>query len=158
LAGDPSARTAALVAARARDSQDKRQRALAAVQALEAAGEPVTFPAVARTARVSSWLVYAHGVREHVQAARQRQATLAAVSNRPGPADRPCATPPGLRADLALAREEIKRLRAECDALRQRMRLQLGAEIDGPLRAELGHLLRFDPAAVELWLDQARKG
>lgn len=134
---DPSVRTAALAAARARDSQDKRQRALAAVQALEAAGEAVTFPAVARTARVSSWLVYAHGVREHVEAARRRQATVAVVPTEPSRAGRPRATPPGLRADLALAREEIKRLRADRDTLRQRVRLQLGAEIDGPQRAEL---------------------
>lgn len=83
----PPARTAALAAARARDSQDKRQRALAAVQALEAAGKPVTFPAVARAAHVSSWLVYAHGVREHVEAARHRQATTSAVvADTPRPA------------------------------------------------------------------------
>ena len=134
----PPARTAALAAARARDSQDKRHRALAAVQALEAAGKPVTFPAVARAARVSSWLVYAHGVREHVEAARHRQATTSAVvADTPRPAGRPLAAPPGLRADLALAREEIKRLRTERDTLLRRVRLQLGAEIDGPQRAEL---------------------
>lgn len=47
------------------------------------------------------------------------------------------ATPAGLRPDLAVAREEIRRLRAERDGLRQRLRLQLGAEIEGPERAEL---------------------
>jgi hypothetical protein len=44
---------------------------------------------------------------------------------------------PGLRTDLALARAEIRRLRAEHDKLRRRLRLQLGAEIEGPDRAEL---------------------
>ena len=33
--------------------------------------------------------------------------------------------------------EEIRRLRAERDKLRARLRLQLGAEIEGPDRAEL---------------------
>jgi hypothetical protein len=125
----PPDRASALLAARANDSRDKRQRALDALQRLEAAGEAVTFPAVARAAGVSTWLVYAHGVRERVEAARQRHL----------PPTRPTdvAAPAGLRADLALAREEVKRLRAERDKLQQRLRLQLGAEIDGPQRAEL---------------------
>ena len=42
-----------------------------------------------------------------------------------------------LRTELAVARDEIRRLRAEHDKLRARLRLQLGAEIDGPDRAEL---------------------
>lgn len=50
------ARTAALRAARTKDSQLKRQRALEAVQALEAADAPVTAAAVAAAAGVSTWL------------------------------------------------------------------------------------------------------
>ena len=46
-------------------------------------------------------------------------------------------TPDSLRTDLAVAREEIRRLRAERDQLRARLRLHLGAEIEGPDRAEL---------------------
>lgn len=52
-------------------------------------------------------------------------------------ADQAPLTPASLRTDLALARAEISRLRAEHDKLRHRLRLQLGAEIDGPDRAEL---------------------
>jgi len=129
-------RTQAMLTARAKDSHDKRQRALAAIQALEATGTPVTATAVAAAAGVSTWLVYAGGVREQLQAARRRQA-----GREPG-----AAAPPGrgepvtqasLRTDLAVARDEIRRLRAERDKLRARLRLQLGAEIDGPDRAEL---------------------
>ncbi len=128
----------AMLAARAKASRDKRQRALAAIQALEAAGTPITATAVAATAGVSTWLVYADGVREQLQAARRRQA-----GREPGPST---AAPPGhgepvshasLRTDLAAAREEIRRLRADRDKLRARLRLQLGAEIEGPGRAEL---------------------
>jgi hypothetical protein len=131
-------RAQAMLAARAKASQDKRQRALAAVQALEAAGTPVTATAVATAAGVSTWLAYADGIREHIEAARHRQA-----DREPGPST---AAPPrrgepvtqaSLRTDLTIARDEIRRLRAEQDKLRARLRLQLGAEIEGPNRAEL---------------------
>jgi hypothetical protein len=99
------------------------------------AGKPITFPAVAKAASVSTWLVYAHGVREHIEAARSRATTRTVVpATSPG---RPAAATAGLAADLALAREQTRRLRVERDKLRQRLRLQLGAEIDGPVRAEL---------------------
>ena len=127
-----------MLAAGAKASHDKRQRALAAVQDLEAAGTPVTATAVATAAGVSTWLVYADGVREHVEAAQRRQA-----DREPGPAPRPRqargepVSQASLRADLAVAREQIRQLRAERDKLRARLRLQLGAEIEGPDRAEL---------------------
>jgi Family of unknown function (DUF6262) len=131
-------RAKAMLAARAKDSADKRQRALAAVHALEAAGTPVTAAAVASTAGISTWLVYADGVREHVKAARRRQADPASSPPRATAAGGQAPLTPGsLRADLALARAEIRRLRDDNDKLRQRLRLQLGAEIDGPDRAEL---------------------
>jgi hypothetical protein len=120
----------ALAAARARDSRDKRHRALVALESLEATGAPITFPAVAKAAGVSTWLVYAGGVREHVETARQRQANSIKTAE--------CGTAPaGLRVDLAIAQAEIKRLRGEHDNLRKRLRLQLGADIDGPQRSEL---------------------
>ena len=133
-----TARTSALRAARAKDSQDKRRRVLAAVQALENAGAPVTAAAVATAAGVSTWLVYADGIREHLDAARGRQANHHGT---PIPATaqgtQPSVTPASLRTDLAIARAEIRRLRADHDKLRKRLRLHLGAEIEGPERAEL---------------------
>lgn len=111
------ARTAALRAARANDSQDKRQRALAALKAMETAGTPVTFPGVAKAAGVSTWLVYAPGIREHVEAARRRQADHD-VAPTPAPVPHhPRATPTSLRTDLAVAREQLKALRTERDKL-----------------------------------------
>ena len=67
-------RAAALKAARTKDSQRKRQRTLAALQTLETTGAPITFTAVATAAGVSTWLVYSDGIREHIDAARHRQA------------------------------------------------------------------------------------
>lgn len=127
-------KTAGLRAARAKDSHDKRQRVLAAIDALESAGAPVTAAAVAGTAGVSTWLVYADGIKDHLDAARHRQA-----AQQPAPVDagKPTATAESTHTDLVIARAEIGRLRAEHDKLRDRLRLQLGAEIDGPDRAEL---------------------
>ena len=68
-------RTAALKAARAKDSNDKRRRVLQTLNAMETAGQPITAAAVAAAAGVSTWLVYADGIREHLDAARHRQAT-----------------------------------------------------------------------------------
>jgi hypothetical protein len=131
-----SDRTAGLRAARAKDSADKRRRACEAIDVLEAAGTPVTAAAVANAAGVSTWLVYADGLREHLDQARRRQALPAPIPAR-APAGQATPTPSSLRTDLALARDEIRRLRADNDKLRHRLRLQLGTEIDGPSRAEL---------------------
>lgn len=131
------ARAEPLRAARAKDSQDKRRRALAAIETLQAAGTAITFPGVANAAGVSTWLVYTEGIREHIQAARAHQAEHGTVGSSPPVPDKQRATPASLRTDVAVAREEIRRLRGEADKLRQRLRLHLGAEIDGPDRAQL---------------------
>jgi hypothetical protein len=130
-------RAAKLTAARRLDSQEKRQRVQEAVNALERAGVAVTFAGVAKTARVSTWLVYADGVRQHVDAGRQRQARYG-IADKPEPLPAPMqATPAGIRTDLAIAHQEIKSLREERDRLRSRLRLELGAELDASSRAEL---------------------
>jgi chromosome segregation ATPase len=112
--------------ARRRDSLAKRQRVLAAVAEMEQSGQPVTFAGTARQARVSTWLVYADGVREHIQAAIKRQAARPAAGHRAG------LTPSAasLRTDLELARHEITALRAERDKLRDAIRRQLGQQLD----------------------------
>jgi hypothetical protein len=130
------ARTAALKAARAKDSELKRRRALAALEALEATGASITFTAVAKAAGVSTWLVYAEGIREHIDAAQRRQAHHSAAPA-PTPSGKHTTTSASLRTDLAIARDQIKTLRAEQDKLQQRLRLQLGAELEAPDRAHL---------------------
>lgn len=131
-------RTTGLRAARAKDSADKRRRALDAIHTLETAGTPITAAAVAQAAAVSTWLVYTHGLREHLDAARRRQTPSPSSPPRTtAPADQAPLTPASLNTDLALARAEIRRLRADNDKLRHRLRLQLGAEIDAPDPTEL---------------------
>ncbi|WP_240512787.1 DUF6262 family protein [Streptomyces griseoruber] len=121
-------RTPAQVLAEARraDSQRKRTSVLAALQTLAAAGERITFATVARAAQVSTWLVYAEGVREHVQAAIDQQSHEPAKARSQGRQT----SPASLTTDLALAREEISSLRDERDRLREAVRQQLGQQLD----------------------------
>ncbi|WP_329361204.1 hypothetical protein [Streptomyces sp. NBC_01483] len=65
-----AARTPAEVLAESRRNTSllKRQRVLDTIRLMLDDGEPISFAAVARAANVSTWLVYAEGVREHVQA------------------------------------------------------------------------------------------
>lgn len=112
--------------ARRRDSLTKRQRVLDTIVELERNGEAITFAAVARQARVSTWLVYADGIREHIAAARDRHT----IRPRSGHQTSNTPSPAGLRTDLELARAEIVALRAERDQLRAAMRQQLGRELD----------------------------
>ncbi|MEV0446219.1 DUF6262 family protein [Streptomyces spectabilis] len=114
-----------LAESRRRDSQLKRTKVLSVLDAMMGRGEPVTFAAVAKTARVSNWLVYAEGVREHIQAARDKQAT----QNQRG---RSSSTPStaALKTDLELARQEISSVRIERDKLRSVLQRQLGQQLD----------------------------
>lgn len=122
-----------LRAARRQDSLVKRQRVLTTVERMERDREPVTFAAVARAANVSTWLVYAQGVREHIDAARRRQATQPARDQRAGLS----ASAASLRTDLELARHEITDLRAERDKLRQNLQKQLGRQLNTLTHREL---------------------
>ncbi|WP_327425799.1 DUF6262 family protein [Streptomyces sp. NBC_01236] len=122
-----AARTPAQVLAEARraDSQRKRHSVLAALQDLTAADERITFATVARAAQVSTWLVYAEGVREHIQAAIDQQSHEPTKARSQGRQT----SPASLKTDLALAREEITSLRDERDRLREAVRQQLGQQL-----------------------------
>lgn len=115
-----------LAESRRQTSLLKRQRVLDTVRHMLDDGEPISFAAVARAAKVSTWLVYAEGLREHIQAGIQRQEqapVTAAVQGRR-------ASPASLHTDLVMAREEIKELRAERDQLRVATRQHLGHQLD----------------------------
>jgi phage shock protein A len=135
-------RVHALHAARQRDSRNKRAHVRATMENMLLAGDPVIFTSVARTARVSTWLVYAEGVREHIESAIQQQ--------RSQPDDRRSDDPASiasLRTDLALARSEIARLRADNDKLRRNAQRLLGQQLDQHDTGEL--LARVDSLVAE---------
>lgn len=121
-----------MIEARRRDGATKRARVLAAVEQLAACGTPITFAEVARTAGVSSWLVYAPDVRCAIETARARQ------SEQTDPAAGGDRTPDRSSVtDLALARDEISRLRAERDEQRRQLSLALGGRMDDMAKADL---------------------
>lgn len=100
---NPRGNPALLAEARRRHSLDKRVRILTILATLEKQGKPLTFAAVARAARVSTWLTYAPGVREHIEAAQLRQAHSTPPSA--------TASPPSalnLRTELETARKKSK--------------------------------------------------
>lgn len=124
--------------ARKKDSLAKRSRVLAVIDDMKATGEPITFPGVARAARVSNWLVYAEGVREHVEAARKGQATRTAREQRAGST----ASTASLATDLELTRAELRRTRDERDRLRAKVQRGLGHQVTQAGTTELAARIR----------------
>ncbi len=129
-----------LADSRRRVSRLKRAKVLETVEAMVSSDHPVTFAAVAKTAGVSNWLVYADGVREHIQAARDKQTARVQRGRAVGT---PASTG-GLKTDLELARQEVASLRTERDKLKGALQRQLGQQLDqvaaGDLIARINEL------------------
>lgn len=113
--------------ARRRDSDRKRDQVFRAVDAMKRDGTPITFAAVARSAKVSQWLVYADGVREYIATARDAQAAEPTAARCTGHT----ASEASLRTDLELTKQDNRRLRTEIDRLKTALRERLGAQIEG---------------------------
>ncbi|MFJ4624551.1 DUF6262 family protein [Streptomyces sp. NPDC088812] len=97
------------------NSRDKRARVLHTLDNLLTRGEPVTFTTVAKAAGVSTWLVYAPGVREHIESARAQQARTATTSDEPRSASGARST----RTDLEVLRADNQRLRGQVGDLKE---------------------------------------
>jgi chromosome segregation ATPase len=121
-----------MIDARRAEAAIKRARVAAALEQMVAEDRPITFAEVARAAQVSTWLVYAPGVRDTIEEARARQSAHESLTKRRQRQD-----VPGLATDLALARAEITRLRTERDAERRQLSLSLGARMDDLAKADL---------------------
>jgi hypothetical protein len=74
-----------MIDARRTAAAAKRERVVIALEQMAAKGEPITFAGVARAAGVSTWLVYAPGVREAIEAARARRCPHSASTRRACP-------------------------------------------------------------------------
>lgn len=139
-------RGAALVAHRRLDSQVKRERVAAAVDARLAAGHELTIAAIARHAGVSRKFIYSHPdlraqIEHRALQASARSTSIVIADGR--------VTVASLRADLANAKAYNHRLRDQMRTLEQRLSQALGRDVaeqlgprelaDGPdqLRAQL---------------------
>jgi hypothetical protein len=127
-----------LVEARKRDSVAKRAKVLAAVDDMKATGEPITFLGVARAAGVSNWLVYAAGMREHIEAARRGQLGAQRRERRCGAS----ASAASLIVDLELVRAELRRVRDERDRLKAKVQRNLGQQVAQSGSTELEKRIR----------------
>jgi SMC interacting uncharacterized protein involved in chromosome segregation len=112
--------------ARRRDSDRKRNQVFRAVDAMKRDGTPITFASVARSAKVSQWLVYAEGVRGYIEDARNAQADEPMRHKSIGH----IASDASLRTDLEFMREHNRRLREEITRLKQALRGQLGEQLE----------------------------
>lgn len=121
-----SARGEAMLATRRLDSQFKRERVAAAVDALATTGRQLSITAIARHAGVSRKFIYTHPeLRAQIeQRARQAIATTGARASADGQV-----TIASLRADLANAKAHNHRLRQQLRALEKRLSEALGRDI-----------------------------
>lgn len=120
----------ALRRSRRHDSVTKRLRAAEALQAMIDTAEPITFPAVARRAGVSVTLLYGDAdLAARLSDARARQQAAGRDRAWRLPA-RSLVTEQSLRADLANANEQVRRLREEVAVLRERLAQLLGDHAD----------------------------
>jgi chromosome segregation ATPase len=150
--------SAALRRARRHDSRTKRQRAADTVEAMEQTGEPISFPAVARRAGVSVSLLYADAdLAARIAAVRDRQRQAGRERAWRLPA-RSLVTEQGLKAELANAKEQARRLAQEVTVLRDRLARQLGADADLARGQALSPLLdQLEQRAADLESDNNRQ-
>jgi chromosome segregation ATPase len=115
-----------MVASRRLDSQLKRERVAAAVDALAAAGREIGIAAIARHAGVSRKFIYTHPdlraqIEQRAQQAVTRASARAVADGR--------VTVASLQADLANAKAHNHRLHQQLRALEQRLSEALGRDI-----------------------------
>ncbi len=149
--------SAALARARRNDSRAKRQRASQAVRAAADSGETITFPAVARRAGVSVSLLYAdRQIAAAIAAARDRQRQAGNQRHWQLPT-RSLVTEQSLRTELANAKEQLRHLTVDADALRERLAHHLGAAADAARGWDTRPLLDgLEQRAAELETDNHR--
>jgi chromosome segregation ATPase len=126
--------------ARRTDSERKRNNVFRTVDRMKRDGVDITLAAVARSAKVSNWLVYADGVREYIESARKAQAAQTATAKQLGRT----ATEASFRTDLELSRQDNRALRGELARLKYILRERLGEQLDATssetLRQRVDHL------------------
>ncbi|MEU4580460.1 DUF6262 family protein [Nonomuraea sp. NPDC023979] len=112
-----------VVAAARRRAEQTRQRAIAALRRMDAAGQHVTFEAVARQAKVSrSWLYTQEDLRAEIERLRRRHP----AASSPPPPERQRASDPSLLRRLEVATAHIRRLEADNKQLRDALARALG--------------------------------
>lgn len=115
-----------IVAAARRRATATRRRAAATLRRIDNAGQPISFDAVSREAKVSrSWLYNQPDLRTEIERLRDKRSPSPAV--RPVP-DRQRASDASLRRRLEIATQRSRELEAENQQLREALALALGEQ------------------------------
>lgn len=115
-----------IVAAARRRATATRRRAAATLRRMDNAGQPISFDAVSRAAKVSrSWLYNQPDLRTEIERLRDKRSPSPAV--RPVP-DRQRASDASLRRRLEIATQRSRELEAENQQLREALALALGEQ------------------------------
>ncbi|MGB8503517.1 DUF6262 family protein [Mycobacterium sp.] len=115
-----------IVAAARRRATATRRRAAATLRRMDNAGQPISFDAVSREAKVSrSWLYNQPDLRTEIERLRDKRSPSPAV--RPVP-DRQRASDASLRRRLEIATQRSRELEAENQQLREALALALGEQ------------------------------
>lgn len=138
MSGTPlDRRTKVLLDAKKAESKRKREQAMKTVERLLASGSKITFARVARESDVSTWLVYnIPEIRASLTSAidKQREIGYEDAHTKRVKSNLSLSS---VRTDLAFAREEVKKLRAEKKVLTARLERVLWDDLHEADRQEL---------------------
>ncbi|MFJ6281322.1 hypothetical protein [Arthrobacter subterraneus] len=148
--------TARLIAAKRADSQRRREAVLKAIAAHTQAGKPITTAGIARSAGVSTWLIY--NVPDLLDAVRSAAAQNHAKEDT---ARKSAPTINGLRNEMSLLNGRLTKTTAERDQLKKALKTKLGAQVElettGELKTRIGLLERsLERARLDLEDSQTR--
>ena len=149
-------RTARLIAAKRADNQRRREAVLKAIAAHTQAGKSITAAGIARSAGVSTWLIY--NVPDLLDAVRSAAAQNHAKDDT---ARKPAPTINGLHNEMSLLNGRLTKATAERDQLKKALKTKLGAQLElettGELKTRIGLLERsLERARLDLEDSQSR--
>ena len=152
-------RTARLIAAKKADSQRRREAVLKAIAAHTKAGQSITTAGIARSAGVSTWLIY--NVPDLLDAVRSAAAQSHTKDDAGGISTGSAPTINGLHNEMSLLNGRLTKATAERDQLKKALKTKLGAQLElettGELKTRIGLLERsLERARLDLEDSQSR--
>ncbi|WP_026545006.1 hypothetical protein [Arthrobacter sp. 35/47] len=143
-------RTAQLIAAKRADSQRRREAVLKAIAAHTKAGKSITTAGIARSAGVSTWLIY--NVPDLLDAVRSAAAQSHAKEDTARESTGSAPTINGLRNEISMLNARLTKAAAERDQLKKALKNKLGAQVE----LETARELRTRIGLLERSLERAR--
>lgn len=152
-------RTARLISAKRADAQRRREAVLKAIAAHTKAGRSITVAGIARSAGVSTWLIY--NVPDLLEAVRSAAAQSHAKEDTGRKSTGPAPTINGLRNEVMMLNARLTKAASERDQLKKALKNKLGAQLEletaGELKTRIGLLERsLERARLDLEDSQTR--